>query len=54
METIPCCTAFANDFSCVIGNYLDTCMKELETMLLSDPRGKMTVSFQYLKYNLSH
>ena len=54
METRHRCTAFTYDVSCIIGDYLNACMKALATVSLSDPGRRILVSFQYLKDELRH
>ena len=47
-------TAFAYDVSCIIGNYLNSFLKASSMVLLSDPGGRISLSFQYLKDHLCH
>ena len=54
MEISHRCTTFDYDVSCIIGNYLNVCMKASVTVSLLYPGGRILVSFQYLKDNLSH
>ena len=54
MATSHHCTAFAYDVSCIIGNYLNACMKASATVSLTDPGGRILVSFQYLINKLIH
>ena len=48
------CTEFAYDVSCIIGTYLNASMKASSTASMSDPGGRILVSFQYLRDKLSH
>ena len=45
---------YSYDVSCIIGNYIKTCVKSLEKVSLSNSGGRIPVSFQYLKKKLSH
>ena len=48
MATIHHCTAFAYDVFSVIGTYLNAYMKLSLTASMSDPGGKIPISFWYL------
>ena len=54
MGTIHRCTEFAYDVSCIIGTYLNACMKASENVSISDPGGKTPASLQYLRGKLIH
>ena len=48
------CAAFAYDVPCIIGNYLNACVKASETISLADLGGIILESFKYLREKLSH
>ena len=54
MGTNHRCTAFTYDVSCIMGNYLYACVKVSETVSLTDPGGRIQVSFKYLRDKISH
>ena len=54
MGTSHRCNVFAYDVSCIIGNYLNACVKVLATVSLTDPGGRILVSFKYLRDKLIH
>ena len=54
MDTSHRCTAFDYEVSCIIGNYLNACVKASATVLLLNPGGKIPVYFQYLQDDLAY
>ena len=54
MATSHCCTAFDYEVSCIIGKYLNACVKASETVLLLKPGGKFPEYFQYLQDKLAY
>ena len=54
MEMSYKCAEFAYDVSCTIGNYLNACVNAQATVSLTDPGGRILVSFKYLRDEFSH
>ena len=54
MATINCGTPFSDDVSCIIGNYLNACVKVSVTASVSDPGVRIPISFQYLREKINH
>ena len=54
MATSHSCTEFSYDVLCIIGTYLNVCVKTSLTASVLDPGGLITPSFQYMRDKLSH
>ena len=54
MEMIHHCTVFAKNVLCIIGNYLNACVKASSTASVSESGGKIPIYFQYKREKRSH